>query len=226
LGIERLRQAELSATARHLLAPYLDAVAGFNPDGRLVTYPGSPALVRAWLRRHDRLTACELEPNAAAALTAALRGDPRVSTVAIDGWTALNAYVPPKERRGLVLVDPPYERDDEYAQLVAGLETAYRKWRTGIFALWYPIKDRDAPNALARSLRRLGVGKILRAELDVSRTSDATRLNGCGLILVNPPWRLEQELAILLRELAAVLGRDGEGSFRLDWLVGEQAARR
>jgi 23S rRNA (adenine2030-N6)-methyltransferase len=220
-GIERLRQAQLKTDARDLLAPYLDVVASFNADRGLVTYPGSPALVRFWLRPQDRLTACELEPNAAAALAAMLRGDPRVTTVAIDGWTALNASLPPKERRGLVLVDPPYEADDEFARLVGGFAAAYRKWPTGIYALWYPIKERGGPDALARRLRALGVAKILRAELSVSRPGDATRLTGCGLIVVNPPWRLEPELAILLPRLADALGREGEGSFRLDWLAGE-----
>ena len=220
-GIERLLQAQLKTAVRGMLAPYLDAIASFNPDQRLVTYPGSPALIRCWLRSQDRLTACELESNAAAALAVALRGDPRVKAVAIDGWMALNAYVPPKERRGLVLVDPPYERADESARLISGLEAAYRKWRTGVYALWYPIKDRDIADALARGLRGLDIRKILRAELNVSRPRGRGRLNGCGLLMVNPPWRLAKELATLLPQLAAVLGRDGEGSFRLDWLAGE-----
>jgi 23S rRNA (adenine2030-N6)-methyltransferase len=217
-GIERLRQVRLQSNARDLLAPYLDAVASFNPGQRLVTYPGSPALARFWLRPQDRLTACELEPKAAAALAATLRGDRRVTTVAIDGWTALIAYLPPKERRGVVLIDPPYEADDEFGRLVKGFAAAYRKWPTGIYTLWYPIKERDVPDALARRLRSLRIAKILRAELSVAGPRDATRLTGCGLIVVNPPWRLEPELAVLLPQLADALGGEREG-FRLDWLV-------
>jgi 23S rRNA (adenine2030-N6)-methyltransferase len=211
--------------ARALLAPYVDAVAAFNDGGRLTTYPGSPALVRAFLRAQDRLTACELEPNAAAALARNLHGDRRSKAIAIDGWTALNAYVPPKERRGLVLVDPPFEEADDFQQLAQGLEAAHRKWASGSYLLWYPIKERAAPTALARRLLRGGMGaasKILRVELGVGEWREANRLGACGLLVVNPPWTLESELAVLLPALAAALSGDGLGSHRVDWLRGEK----
>jgi 23S rRNA (adenine2030-N6)-methyltransferase len=187
----------------------------------LRVYPGSPALARAWLRPQDRLVACELEPNAAVALARNLRGDTRIKTLAIDGWTALNAYVPPKERRGLVLVDPPFEADNEFVRLANGLTAAHRKWATGTYALWYPIKGRSAPDAFAKRLRRLAPAKALRAEIFVAPLSDPTRLNGAGMIIVNPPWPLESELSALLPVLASVLRRQGDGGFRLDWLAGE-----
>lgn len=221
-GIERLLAAKLDPAVAALLAPYLDVLAALNAPGRLTTYPGSPALVRAWLRPQDRLIACELEPKAAKALAANLRGDTRIKTLRIDGWTALSAYVPPPERRGLVLVDPPFEQDGEFMRLADGLAAAHRKWATGIYALWYPIKDRHEPDLLAKSLQRLGIGKILRAELTVARLAGEGQLSGSGLIVINPPWRLEQELKILLPALAAILGRDGQGGFRLDWLAGER----
>src|SRR5664279_1399715 len=196
-------------------------------DGRTAGHPGSPALARAWLRPQDRLIACEIEPQAAIALRQNLRGDTRIKTLEIDGWTALGAYVPPKERRGLVLVDPPFEQDSDFFRLARGLAAAHRKWSTGIYALWYPIKGRSEPDALAKSLRRLGIGKMLRAELTVAPLSDPTRLNGCGLILVNPPWTLESELSVLMPTLAGILGRQGKGAFKLDWLTrgAPQAAR-
>ena len=131
--------------------------------------------------------------------------------------------MPPKERRGLVLVDPPFEQDGDFFRLARGLAAAHRKWATGIYALWYPIKGRSEPDALAKALRRLGIGKMLRAELIVAPLSDPTRLNGCGLILVNPPWTLESELSVLLPALAGILGRDGKGGFKLDWLTREGA---
>ena len=112
--------ADLAPAVRDLLAPYLDAVAALNPASTLKVYPGSPALVQRWLRPQDRLIACEREPAAARALTQRMRGDNRVKAVAIDGYTALNAYVPPKERRGLVLVDPPFEQPDEFDRLADG----------------------------------------------------------------------------------------------------------
>ena len=221
-GIEKLLAAPLSGDVAALLAPYLDVIGALNERGRLRTYPGSPAVARAWLRPQDRLIACELEPDAAAALERNMRGDNRIKTLAIDGWTALSAYVPPVERRGLVLVDPPFEQDSDFRRLSQGLAEAHRKWATGIYMLWYPIKDRGEPDALAKRLRRLGLAKTLRTELIVAPMSDPRRLNGSGLILVNPPWRLADELAILLPALVKTLGRGGKGAFRLDWLTGEQ----
>jgi 23S rRNA (adenine2030-N6)-methyltransferase len=225
-GIARLLAAQLPDKAAALLAPYLDVVGALNAPGALKTYPGSPALVQAWLRPQDRLIACELEPMAQAALARAMRRDPRVRTPAIDGWTALAAYVPPKERRGLVLTDPPFERDDDFPRLAQGLAVAHRKWPSGQYLLWYPIKGRTEPDALAKRLRRLGIPKILRAELIVSSLSDPTRLNGSGLIVVNPPWTLEAELKQLLPLLADVLGREGKGRYTLDWLAAEGPATR
>jgi len=222
-GIERLLAAPLPGDVAQLLAPYLDVIGALNERGRLTVYPGSPAVARAWLRPQDRLIACELEPAAAAALGRNLRGDPRIKTLVIDGWTALSAYVPPKERRGLVLVDPPFEEERDFHRLSHGLGEAHRKWATGIYMLWYPIKDRGAPDALAKRLRRLALAKTLRAELTVAPLSDPSRLNGCGLILVNPPWRLADELAILLPALVKILGRTGKGTSRLDWLTAEKA---
>jgi 23S rRNA (adenine2030-N6)-methyltransferase len=227
-GIGRLLAAPIGEHARALLAPYLDALASFNSAGRLASYPGSPALVRAFLRPQDRLIACELEPNAAAALARHLSGDRRSKAVAIDGWTALNAYVPPKERRGLVLIDPPFEDAGDFPRLVRALEAAHRKWAGGTYLLWYPIKEREAPDAVARQLRRSGMAKVLRAELSVADrnstpdTSAAGRLLACGLIVLNPPWTLAGELRILLPELAATLSEGGGGAYRLDWLAGEK----
>ena len=221
-GIGRLLGAAIGEEARALLAPYLDAVAGCNSASGLTMYPGSPALVRALLRPQDRLIACELEPVAAAALARYLARDARCKAVAIDGWTALNAYVPPKERRGLMLVDPPFEETSEFPRLAQGLEAAHRKWPGGTYLLWYPIKERDAPDALVRRLRRSGMAKILRAELSVPVPRGSTRLGACGLIVVNPPWTLAAELEILLPELAAALSDECSGTHRVDWLAGEK----
>lgn len=220
-GIHRLLSTPMADDVRALFAPYLDVVAALNAPGRLATYPGSPAIVRAQLRPQDRLIACELEPNAAAALVRHLGHDRRIKVIAIDGYLALNAYVPPPERRGLVLVDPPFERADDFTRLAQGLSTAHRKWATGLYLVWYPIKGRTGPDALARRLTRSGIGKILRAELEVGADADGDRLAGCGLIAVNPPWTLEAELKMMLPALAAVLAGPGRGAYRLDWLARE-----
>ena len=220
-GIGRLIAAPLHDAARALLAPYLDAVAALNDGPGLATYPGSPALAQAFLRAQDRLIACELEPNAAAALKRNLTGDRRSKAVAIDGWTALNAYVPPRQRRGLVLVDPAFEDPADFVRLAERLEVAHRKWASGIYLAWYPIKDRKPPEMLARRLRKSGVAKILRVEFSVAAPRDDGPLRACGLIAINPPWALEREVQIMLPELAAILSGNGCGTHRLDWLAGE-----
>jgi len=225
-GIEKLLSAELPADVAALLAPYLDVVAALNDRGRLRLYPGSPALIRAFLRPQDRFTACELEPKAYGALARNLSGDSRIKTLEIDGWTALNAYVPPKERRGLVLVDPPYEADSDFSDLAGGLEAAYRKWATGIYVLWYPVKGRREADLLAKRLRRLGLPKVLRAEILAAPPADPARLGGAGMILVNPPWTLESELSAILRALVRIFGGRGRPGFRLDWLTAERVPGR
>jgi len=218
-GIGRLRAASLDARVRALLAPYLEAVEACDPGGRLIAYPGSPVLVRSWLRPQDRLLACELEPAAAAALARNFRGDARVKVVTIDGWTAVGAYLPPRERRGAVLIDPPFEQPNEFTRLADGLARAHRKWATGTYLAWYPIKDRREADAFGRKLARSSIPKILRAELTIAPGRAGERLAGTGLIVINPPWTLEEELAVLLPALGEVLGRERPGTFRFDRLT-------
>ena len=141
-GIERLMAAKLPAPVAALLSPYLEVIGALNEPGRLKLYPGSPAIARAWLRPQDRLIACELEPKAAVALAGSLRGDSRIKTIEIDGWTALSAYVPPPERRGVVLVDPPFEEEADFHRLSHDMAAAHRKWATGI--MHYGIRSRAA----------------------------------------------------------------------------------
>ena len=239
-GIGRLVAAMANSSRadalRTLLSPYLDAIAAFNPvaSGRTATldtkapagitslrfYPGSPLIARALLRPQDRLIACEVEPRAAAALKAALHGDRRAKVLAIDGWTALNANVPPKERRGLVVIDPPFEEADDFAKLPTALAAAHRKWPTGIYMLWFPIKEREAPDALARRLRSLAIAKLLRSEIALGPPQADSGLIGSGLIVVNPPYTLERELTTLQPGLARMFSTAAVS--RLDWLAREQ----
>jgi 23S rRNA (adenine2030-N6)-methyltransferase len=206
-GIGRVFDAALPAIAGELLAPYLAAIRSFNPDGALRHYPGSPLIVSRLLRPQDRLIACELEPAAASALAHRLRAIRQAKAIEIDGWVALNAYVPPAERRGLVVLDPPYEQPDDFARLAAGLLAAFRKWPTGIYMAWYPIKGRDGPDALTRALRRGGIEKALRLEMMVAPPDAEGRLAGSGLAIVNPPWRLQSEAEIMLGALSDLLAR-------------------
>ncbi|MDR3419657.1 MAG: 23S rRNA (adenine(2030)-N(6))-methyltransferase RlmJ [Xanthobacteraceae bacterium] len=221
-GIGRVWQAAREGATPPLLSPYLEAVAALNPDGRLRAYPGSPLIAQHLLRPQDRLIACELEPRAGAALANALRGDARAKAISIDGWTALGANVPPKERRGLVLIDPPFEDTADFALLSNALAAAYRKWPNGIYLLWYPIKEREAPDALAQRLKRLGIPDLLRSELTLGLPRAGAGLVGSGLIAVNPPFTLERDLRSFMPALARILSP--EVVVRTDRLAGERRA--
>jgi len=221
-GIARIMQARFSERAAPLMKPYLDIVRAFNPQrGQLTTYPGSPLIARALLRPQDRLTACEVEPGARKALIDALRHDTQARVVDLDGWTALPAFVPPKERRGLVLIDPPYEQKEEFERLGAGFSEAFAKWPTGSYLLWYPAKSRRATDELARQVAQAvgevkPPGKCLRVEFSVAPQTAGAGLTSAGLLVVNPPWTLLAELKAILPELEKPLGQGGASRFRLE----------
>jgi len=220
-GIARIMQARFSEKTLPLITPYLDIVRAFNPGRELKAYPGSPLIARALLRPQDRLTACEVEPKARKRLIDALRRDTQARVVDLDGWLALPAFVPPNERRGLVLIDPPYEAKDEFERLAAGFAEAFAKWPTGSYLLWYPVKSRRATDNLARDVAgAVGAskpaGKCLRLEFSAAPQTAGTALVSAGLLIVNPPWTLAGELKAILPELEKPLGQGGAGRFRLE----------
>ena len=220
-GIARIMQARFSETALPLVAPYLDIVRAFNPQRELRAYPGSPLIARALLRPQYRLVACEVEPGARKRLIDALRRDRQGRVVDLDGWVALPAFVPPKERRGLVLIDPSFEHKDEFERLAKGFAQAFAKWPTGSYLLWYPVKSRRATDSLARHVAELVAnagtpGKCLRLEFSVAPQQAGAVLTSAGLLIVNPPWRLAAELKAILPELEKPLGQGGAGRFRLE----------
>jgi 23S rRNA (adenine2030-N6)-methyltransferase len=220
-GIARLMQARFSEKTLPLLKPYLDIVRSFNPQAALDAYPGSPLIARALLRPQDRMTACEVEPKARKRLIDALRRDTQARVVDLDGWMALPAFVPPNERRGLVLIDPPFERKDEFERLAEGFTEAFGKWPTGSYLLWYPVKSRRATDNLARHVADIvgsgaPPGKCLRLEFSVAPQAAEPGLVSAGLLIVNPPWTLAGELRAILPELEKPLGRGGAGRFRLE----------
>jgi 23S rRNA (adenine2030-N6)-methyltransferase len=220
-GIARLMQARVSEASAALLKPYLDIVRAFNPQRDLGAYPGSPLIARALLRPQDRMVACEVEPNARRRLIDALRRDTQARVVDLDGWVALPAFVPPNERRGLVLIDPPFEQKDEFERLAGGFAEAFAKWPTGIYLLWYPVKSRRATDALAQHVAgvvesAIGAGKCLRLEFSVAPQMADGGLTSAGLLIVNPPWTLVSELKAILPELEKPLGQGGAGRFRLE----------
>ena len=220
-GIGRLIDTELDAGVAALLAPYLEVVRELNPNGGVKTYPGSPLIARHLLRKQDRLTAIELHPQDAGRLKAVLAGDFQVRVIELDGWLALGAHLPPKEKRGLVLIDPPFEKEGEFSRLVDGLSRAHRRWPGGIYALWYPIKDRKAVLAFRKALKETGIPKLLDIAFEIRPASTEPSLDGSGLVVVNPPFTLEGELRLLLPALHRLLAVGQPSRWTLDWLAGE-----
>jgi 23S rRNA (adenine2030-N6)-methyltransferase len=212
------RTGEWRAGILRLLAdPPLDGGTGPLADyvglvRQLGLYPGSPAIARAMLREQDRLVCCELHPEDAAALRAAFAGDRQVAVHARDGWEALRALLPPPLKRGLVLIDPPYEAPDEFDLLARGLRAGHGRFRTGVFAAWYPVKHRAPIRAFHLALRESGMRDVVAAELWLREPLDPTRLNGCGLLVVNPPFRFETEARPILQALLARLGSGEPGA--------------
>lgn len=220
-GIGKLLDAELPAPVAAILAPYLDAVRSLNPEGEITLYPGSPKLARMLFRPQDRLSAMELHPDDSRRLARLFEGDYQVRVTELDGWLALGAHLPPKEKRGIVLVDPPFEEDGEYDRLMEGLSRAWRRFPGGVYCLWYPIK-KGAPIAdFHEGLKALEIPKMLCAELSVKSDRDTTGLSGTGLVIVNPPFTLKDELHAALPELKRVMARDRYASHRCFWLRGE-----
>jgi 23S rRNA (adenine2030-N6)-methyltransferase len=220
-GIGRIRAAELGPEARALLQPYFDSVEAVNPKGGLGHYPGSPVISRHLLRKQDRLTAIELHDQDEKLLAAQFAGDFQTRIIHLDGWLSLGAHVPPKEKRGLVLIDPPFEEEGEFDRLTDGLMKAHKRWPGGIYALWYPLKDRKAVKRFHKALIDSGIAKILKADLMLRDWSIPPRMNGSGMIIVNPPFTLEAELKVLMPALATILGDSGHGRIELEWLTGQ-----
>jgi len=205
----------LPAAIDTLLAPYLDFARNLNPDGRLRLYPGSPALALALLRPDDRMIASELHPEDVELLRQALRGDRRAKVLALDGWQAIRALLPPRERRGLVLIDPPFENAGELDRLVAGLADGLRRFATGTYMLWLPIKDQRQIAAFERTLKQLAPGKLQWVELRTGPTAPEGPLTATAVVLANPPFGLADSLSALLPFLAERLAVAPGGGWTL-----------
>lgn len=201
----------LPEEAAALLSPYLGVVRTLNPDGQLRRYPGSPWLALALMRQQDRLVANELHPEDSATLGRTLAGDRRAKVLGLDGWLALKAQLPPKERRGIILVDPPFEEAGEFERLTQGLQNAQRRFAGGVVLLWYPIKDVRQVARFHQAISAIAPRETLAVELFIREPSDAERLSGTGIIVINPPFTLETDLAVLLPVLAERLA-DGDGA--------------
>lgn len=217
-GISRLwKLAEVPDAVR----VYLEAVRAVNATPELKSYPGSPRIVRHFFRPKDRMILCELHSKEAEHLQDEFHGDRQATIQSGDGYHALKAFLPPLEKRGLVLIDPAFELKDERARLLEGILQAHKRFATGVYAIWYPIQDRAAVDWLYRQLTRSGIRNILATELRIFDEDQPLRLNGTGMVIINPPWRLDEELQTLGPWLWKVLSPEGQGGFKLDWLVPE-----
>ncbi len=205
---------------------YLRAVEANNPVGALIAYPGSPLLVAQAMRAQDRLAACELQPDEAEALKELFAHDSRVAVHARDGYTAIKAMLPPRTEtlkfaRGLVLIDPPYEvQDNEYPQIISTVREALERWPQATYAIWYPIKLRRSLQPFFRKAAALPGKSVMLAELQIRPDDSPLRLNGSGMLIVNPPWKFDQQIAPALPLLRHALGENG-ATTRLEWLKTE-----
>jgi 23S rRNA (adenine2030-N6)-methyltransferase len=201
--------------------PYRAALDALNPDGELRLYPGSPLVAQRALRGDDRLILVEAAEAPAAALRRRFAGDPRIAVHRRDGWEALKALLPPGPKRGLVLIDPPFEAAGEFDRLAAAMAAAARRWPSGIVAGWYPLKDSIQVARLQHGLVAAEVAKVLRLELTFRAGGQGPGLAGSGLVVINPPWRFDIAAAERLARLAQALGL-APGAARVDWLVPER----
>ena len=209
---ELVQKGEFPAHALALLQPYLSAVSSFSPDGGTRWYPGSVSLARELLRRDDRLVAGELHPEEAEHLKTQIGRDRRVNVLVQDAWVTLKAVLPPPERRGVILIDPPFERPGEFGRLVDGLMSATKRFATGIYLLWYPMKDVQAVEEFLSGIAETGLPRLLNVQLHVRRPGPGRHatgaLYGSGLIVHNPPFGLADDLQHLMPALASALAQD------------------
>jgi 23S rRNA (adenine2030-N6)-methyltransferase len=206
----------LAPPVAQLLAPYLAAVATKDPAAHPDVYPGSPLLAQRLMRAQDAMIANELHPEDGKALRAALGRDRRIKVMALDGWVAVRSLLPPKERRGVILLDPPFEEDGEFERLGAGLAQGLERFATGIFIVWYPIKSAIPVARFHDALAALPAASFLTLELMIRKPANAERLNGCGLVIVNPPFTLHDDLHVIMPELTDRLARDPHATYRID----------
>jgi len=201
--------------------PYFEAIRGENAGNALHFYPGSPRIVRRLLRPVDRMALVELNRKDCENLGGLFGGDPLVKVHLMDGYQSLKAFLPPKERRGLVFIDSSFDRAREFDRLTNGLVEAYRRFATGVYALWYPLMEPLAMRPFERGIVASGIRKILQLEISVLPDAWSGGMRGCGMLVVNPPFGFEQEARAMLNWLQPVLSREEGGSQRVVWLAGE-----
>jgi 23S rRNA (adenine2030-N6)-methyltransferase len=217
-GISKLWVEEALPEA---LLPYLECIEAVNEGDDLTRYPGSPAIAQHLLREQDRLFVCELHNSEVAALEAHFRIDPRAEVWHADGFLRTEKLLPPRERRGLVLIDPPYELKEDYDRVVDFIRTAHRKFAQGLYLLWYPVVERERIDQMEAALKQSGIRNIQIFELGTAGDTIGRGMTSSGVIVINPPWTLKKRIDPALNFLAQHLGLDGQGFARSEQLVPE-----
>lgn len=201
--------------------PYIEAVKAENPTDLLRFYPGSPRIARHFIRVGDRMILSELNRKDVAALGKRFARDRQVAVHHMDGFAALKAFLPPSERRGLVLVDASFDRAREFDRLVSGLTAAHERWASGTFAFWYPLMTPPEMRSFERAVKATAIPKILKTELSIHPRGWPMSLRGCGMLVVNPPWTFHGEASSMLKWLSAALATNQNGEAMVSWLTTE-----
>jgi 23S rRNA (adenine2030-N6)-methyltransferase len=221
-GIGRVLEFPEAALPREVAA-YARLVRSCAGPGRsaITAYPGSPTIVAQLRRATDRMVMAETHAREAQNLRAEFARERLSAVLEGDGYAAMKAELPPREKRGLVLIDPPFESDGEFDQVLAALKMAHERWPTGMYCVWYPLTERAAPQRFRRELERTGIRKVLNVTLSVLPDDSPAGMRGAGLLLINPPWQLDERLAELLPDLHRLLVPEGTGGTGVEWWVGE-----
>lgn len=229
-GIERLLKTDIPADLGDALNPYLDVVRAMNPGDALTAYPGSPEIAARLARKEDRIHLCELHKDDSITLDQRYARDARVKVQAMDGYRALPGLVPPREKRGLVMIDPPFEHRDEMAFMAQAAKNALERWPSGTFIFWRPLKDLWAQERFDVGLAEWLIAdqglegeKLLRADMWVRELSEEGPLAGAGVVVVNPPFQLEERLLKLLPWLTDLLAQDEGAGWRLDGCINDDS---
>ncbi|KHT62475.1 ribosomal RNA large subunit methyltransferase J [Photobacterium gaetbulicola] len=202
------------------VASYIDAIKVLNNGDELRYYPGSPKVARAQIREQDRMVLTELHPSDFPLLLQEFRGDRQVRIYKEDAFARLKGSLPPKERRGVVLIDPPYELKHEYMDVVKAIKESHKRWATGTYAIWYPVVYRENIDKMLKGLEELGIRKILQIELGVEPDTEERGMTASGMIVINPPWKLEGQMQAILPWLKEAIAPN-HGHYKVEWIVPE-----
>jgi 23S rRNA (adenine2030-N6)-methyltransferase len=214
-GIEKLW---LDSNLPSCFSSYISIIKELNHD-KLTLYPGSPYIARELLREQDKLILCELHKDDVITLKQLFKYDEQVAVHHQDAYLALKAFLPFKEKRGLVLIDPPFEKTDEWDKIVEGIELAYKHFRNGIYAIWYPIKDKGTINRFYEKISYLKTDKTIAVEFLLNTSYNPETLNGCGMVIINTPWQLEESLKEGLDYILKIFKNNNAGKINIINLV-------